>query len=236
MPVDHLDHGPEAACTLYLESQPGTQANDLQQVGSNASEVSVRVKKCQRRQGFIDHHFDYRVLAQPLLFALGQLQFLTGQQTIAAGVPAPGNTIALTAGHGLQGSVDHLQQLPIVPVYGKAEAMGLRLAEVGHFNVLQMTLADHVMRRDRVPQKYICLPESHRVDGVLSGRIGMDDGLGVERLDLIQRQVVVHQAQAQTGKVPGQRAAVSLAGHQDRLVNCIGSGQQQLRVVGFKAV
>ena len=100
----------------------------------------------------------------------------------------------LAVGHGLECLVDDVEQLRVVTAYGKAETMGFVFAEVGHFDVLQIPLVDHVMGRHRVPQKHIGLIECHGINSVLIRGVGLNDRIGVKRLDLIQWQVVVNHA------------------------------------------
>ena len=109
MLLNHAHHGAEAALALDFKAQPGAQANHFQKICGNAAEIAVGIKKSQGCQGFIDRHFDHRVLDQPALFALGELQFLIGEQQVAAGVPAFGNAFAFTVGHGQQDGVDNVE-------------------------------------------------------------------------------------------------------------------------------
>ncbi|MNG94653.1 hypothetical protein D3C78_1135280 [compost metagenome] len=64
-------------------------------------------------------------------------------------------------------------------LYGEAETDRFVLAKIGHFDVLQVTLIDQVVGGNGVAQKDISLVESHRVEGILVGRIGLDRGVGV---------------------------------------------------------
>jgi len=78
------------------------------------------------------------------------------------------------------------------------------LAEIGHADVVQVALADHVMGGNGIAEKHVCLIESHCIDCVLVGRVGRDECLGVQGLDLVQRQVVIQHAQTQTGQTFAQ--------------------------------
>ena len=150
------------------------------------------------------------------------MQLLVGQQNVAAGAPALGDVVPFAGRYGLQHGVDDRQQLRVVGVNGKAETMGFLFAEIGHANVVQITLVDHVVGGNGVTQKHVSLIESHRVDCVLIGGIGRQDGFGILRLDLILGQIVIDHAQPQTGQTFGQRAGLAFAGNQNRLIDGVG--------------
>ncbi|MNS06096.1 hypothetical protein D3C72_375140 [compost metagenome] len=99
MMVDLLDHFRVVAAATDLETQAGAQADQLEQVGTDAAKITVVVKECQRRERFIDHHTDHRMLFEPRFFALGQLQFPVGEQQVTASAPALGNIVTLTGRH-----------------------------------------------------------------------------------------------------------------------------------------
>lgn len=109
--ADHIDflgrdlfyHRADLAAALHRKTQAGAQANQLQQVSGDAAKVAVRIEERQGREGFVDDHRDHRMLFEPTLFALGQLQFLVGQQNVAAGAPALGNAVPFVDGHRGQG-------------------------------------------------------------------------------------------------------------------------------------
>jgi hypothetical protein len=65
-------------------------------------------------RSFIDHHPHDWMLCQPALFALGQLQFLIGEQQVAAGTPAFGDVFPLADRDRFKDGIDDIQQLWIV--------------------------------------------------------------------------------------------------------------------------
>ena len=114
--------------------------------------------------------------------------------------------------------------------------MGFLLAEVGHTDIVEIALVDHVMGGEGVAEKHIGLVEGHRVDCVLIGRIAGDQRFGIQRLDLRQRQIVIHHAQAQAGEAFGQRAGFIFAGHQYRLIDRVRCGEREVGIACFVAV
>ncbi|CPR96874.1 Uncharacterised protein [Chlamydia trachomatis] len=99
---DLVDHRVDVAPTLYRKTQAGAQADQFQQVRGDPAKVAVRIEKCQWREGFVDDDRHHRVVFEPTLFALGQLQFLVGQQDIAAGAPTLGDALPFIDGHRSQ--------------------------------------------------------------------------------------------------------------------------------------
>ncbi|MNP10398.1 hypothetical protein D3C76_1025440 [compost metagenome] len=85
------------------------------------------------------------MLRQPALFTVGQLQLLVCEQYVAAGAPAFGDGFFDAGGDGHEQRIDDAEQLWIVLVHGKTETVGLMFAEVGHADVVQVALVDHVM-------------------------------------------------------------------------------------------
>ena len=110
------------------------------------------------------------------------------------------------------------------------------LAEVGHANVFEIALVDHVMGGNGVTEKHIRLVEGHCIQGILIRRVGSDDRLGVQLFHLIKRQVVIDKAQAQPVEAFTEAAGFSLACDQDWLVYRIGFGEDQIRRCSLKAV
>ncbi|MNF86704.1 hypothetical protein D3C84_691500 [compost metagenome] len=92
-----IDHVTDAARALHFEAQTGAQADQLKQVGGNSAKVAGVIEKCQWCCGFVDHYSDHRVLAQPVLFALRELQFAISQQQVAACAPAFENVLTGSA-------------------------------------------------------------------------------------------------------------------------------------------
>ena len=168
------------------------------------------------------------MLADPAFLARCQLQFLVGEQQIAAGVPAFGNADALIDGDRLERFVDDLQQLRVIPAHREAETIGFMFAEVGHLHVVQIALVDQVMGRNGVAEKHIGLVEGHGIDRALKRRVGLKGRVGVQRLDFVQRQVVIDHAQAHAGQAVSERTALSDSGDQHRLVHGIRQGQGQV--------
>lgn len=110
------------------------------------------------------------------------------------------------------------------------------LAEVGHANVFEIALVDHVMGGNGVTEKHIRLVEGHCIQGILIRRVGADDRLGVQLFHLIERQVVIDKAQAQPVEAFAEAAGFSLARDQHRLVHGIGFGEDKVRRCSFKPV
>jgi len=107
LPVfDLLDHLGVTAAAAYVEAQSGAQAYEFEQVGADAAKVAIGIEECQGSEGLVDHHADHRVFFQPLLFAVGQLQFLIGQQGVAAGTPAFGDMLPFARRDGLEHVID----------------------------------------------------------------------------------------------------------------------------------
>ena len=171
MSLNHVDHVAQAAGTLDLEPQPGAQANHFQQVCGNTAKITLGIKKAQRRQRFVNHDLDHGMFSQPALFTFGQLELLVSQQYVAASAPAFGDVLALVVGDGLKRGIEDVQQDVVITTNSKAEAIGFMLAEIGHFNVLQIALVDHVMRGERIAQKHIGLIKCHRVYCILVRRV-----------------------------------------------------------------
>ncbi|MNJ70217.1 hypothetical protein D3C77_666560 [compost metagenome] len=92
--------------------------------------------------------------------------------------------------------IDQLQQGEIALLYSEAEAYRLMFAEVGHLDVLQVTLFDQVMGGNGIAEKNIGLVERNGIEGVLVGRVSLDYGVGISGPYLGQWQVVIHHAQA----------------------------------------
>lgn len=174
--------------------------DQFKQIRGNPTEVAVTVKKRQRRECFIDDDTDHRMLCQPAFFAVTERQFVIGEQNVTAGTPAFGDIFPFTGGDRHEHRIDDSKQLRIVLAYRKAEAMGFVLAEVGHADVVQVALVDHVVSGNGVAEKYVRLIEGNGVDRILVGRVRRDDGLRIQGLDLFQRQIVIHRAQPQPGQ------------------------------------
>ncbi|MNR02108.1 hypothetical protein D3C85_1179480 [compost metagenome] len=143
--VDLLDHLAIAAAAPNIEAQTGAQPDQFEQVCGNASKVAVVVEKRQRRKRLIDHHPHHRVLRQPAFFVVTELQFLIGEQNVAASAPALGNAVSLAGGDRHQHRIDNPEQFGVAPVHGKAETLGFVSAEIGHADVVQVALVDHVV-------------------------------------------------------------------------------------------
>ncbi|MNG07393.1 hypothetical protein D3C84_906910 [compost metagenome] len=56
-------------------------------------------------------------------------------------------------------------------------------AEAGHADIAQVALVDHVVGGKGIAEKYVGLAEGDGIDGVLVGRVGGDECLGVEFFD-----------------------------------------------------
>ncbi|MNY39074.1 hypothetical protein D3C86_1737410 [compost metagenome] len=85
------------------------------------------------------------MLRQPALFTVGQLQFLVRQENVTARAPAFGDVFPFAGGDGRDQRVDDAEQFRLILAYGKAEPMGFMFAEVGHADIVQVALVDHVM-------------------------------------------------------------------------------------------
>ncbi|MNF61674.1 hypothetical protein D3C87_1560050 [compost metagenome] len=129
---------------------------------------------------------------------------MIGEQNVAAGTPAFGDVFPNADRDRQQHGIDDAEQLWIFFVHRETEAVGFVLAEVGHADVVEVALVDHVMGGNGIAKKHIGLVEGHGVDRILIGRIGGDDGLRVQRLDFLQRQIVIDHAQAHAGEAIGQ--------------------------------
>ena len=236
MPVYLLDHLRVVTAAPDLETQAGAQTDQFEKVGADTAKIAVAVEEGQRRVCLIHDHTDDGMPVAPCFFALGQLQLLVGEQQIAAGAPAFGDVFTLAARHRFEYGVDNAQQLRIVAAYGETETVGFLLAEIGHAHVVEVALVDHVVRGNGVAEKYIGLIERDCVDRILVGGIAGNQGFGVQRLDLMQRQIVINHAQAQSCQAFGQCPAFVLAGHEHRLIIGVGFGQRKVGVAGFIAV
>ncbi len=229
-------HIRQARRALDVELEPGAQANQLQQVSSDAAKIAFGIEKRQGGVGFVDHHTYGWMLSDPAFLALCELQLLVGQQQIAACVPASGYVDALLDRNRLQCLVDDAQQLGVFLAYGEAEAIGLVLAEVRHLDVVQVALVDDVLGRNGVAQKYIDLVEGHGIDGVLKRRVMLENRAWISRFDLRCRQVVIDHAQAHAFQAVVQGARFSDACDQHGLVHRVGLGQPDVALDGFEAV
>ena len=201
---DPLNHVAVASAALDLEAQTGAQPDEFKQVGGNAAEVAVTVEKRQWRECFIDDYADHRVLRQPAFFAVTELQLVIGEQDVAAGAPTLGDVFSFADRDRHERRIDDTEQFRVVLVHRKTESVGFVFAEVGHADVVQVALVDHVMGRNGIAEKHVRLVEGYGVDRILIGGMGCNDRLRVEGLDLLQRQIVIHHAQAQTGKAVSQ--------------------------------
>ena len=72
--------------------------------------------------------------------------------------------------------------------------MGLVLPEIGHADIFQVALVDHVVSGNGIAEKHIRLIECHRIQRILVRRVGADQSLGVQLLHFVQWQVVIDQA------------------------------------------
>ncbi|MCY1418550.1 hypothetical protein D9M71_341110 [compost metagenome] len=121
-------------------------------------------------------------------------------------------------------------------LYGKAETDRFVFAEIGHLDVLQVALIDHVMGGNGIAEKHVGLIEGDGIEGIQIGRVGLNRCLRVVGPYLCKRQVVIDHAQAQASQTGIKRAAFVFAGHQHRLIDGVGSGKHHPRCGGFKAI
>ncbi|MNN03869.1 hypothetical protein D3C81_1165780 [compost metagenome] len=142
---DLFDHLVIVSTALDVKAQAGAQPDQLKQIRADPAKVVIAIEKRQWRIGFVDDDAHCRVMCQPAFFPVSELQLLIGQQNVAAGAPAFGDVFSLTGGNGPDHRVDDAEQFGVVPVDGKAEAMGFMFAEVGHPDVVQVPLVDHVV-------------------------------------------------------------------------------------------
>lgn len=147
---------------------------------------------------------------------------MVGQQDIAACTPAFGDVLPLVGPDTGEDRIDDAQQGLLVAVHGKTEAVRFVLAEIGHADVLQVALVDHVMGGNGIAEKHIGLVKGHGIQRIQIGRIDLDDRIGVQRFDFFQGQVVVDKAQAQARQPVIERAGFCVTGDQYRLVDRIG--------------
>ncbi|MND72082.1 hypothetical protein D3C80_636250 [compost metagenome] len=143
--LDLFDHLVIASTAPDIEAQAGTQPDKLKQICGDPAKIAIAIEKCQWRKGFVDDNAHNRVVAQPAFFAVSELQLLIGQQNVATGAPAFGDVFSFTGGDGRDHGVDDAEQLRVVPVDGEAETKGFMFAEVGHADVVQIPLVDHVV-------------------------------------------------------------------------------------------
>ncbi|MNX22781.1 hypothetical protein D3C86_527670 [compost metagenome] len=233
---DALDHFIVVAAALDVEAQPCAQPDQLKQVRGNPTEVTCAVEKRQRRERLVDDHANYRMLRQPALLAVTELQFVIGKQNVAAGTPAFGDVFSNAGGDGQEHRIDDPEQLRVVFMHRKTEAVGFVFAEVGHADIVQVPLVDHVVSGNGVAEKHVGLVEGNGIDRILVGRIRGNDRLWIQCLDLIQRQVVIHHAQAHTGEAIGQGAGFAFTRYQYRLIHGVGLGQYDVGATRFESV
>ncbi|MNJ59411.1 hypothetical protein D3C77_550940 [compost metagenome] len=110
------------------------------------------------------------------------------------------------------------------------------LAEVGHLDVLQVTLLDQVMSGNGITEKNIGLVERDGIEGILVGRVGLDCGVGITGPYLSQWQVVIHHAQAQARQAGIKWASFVLTGNQYRLINRVRPGKYHSRGGSLEAI
>ncbi|MNY05146.1 hypothetical protein D3C86_1378550 [compost metagenome] len=143
--LDLFDHFVVASTAPDVKAQAGAQSDQLKQIRGDPAKVAIAIEKRQWRKGFVDDDAHNRVVCQPAFFPVSELQLLIGQQNVAAGAPAFGDVFSFTGGDGRDHRVDDAEQLRVVPVDGEAETKGFMFAEVGHADVVQIPLVDHVV-------------------------------------------------------------------------------------------
>lgn len=230
------NHVGEAAGALHFETQAGAQANEFEQVGGDTAKMPRAIEIGNRRSGVIDRHAHDRVVLQPLLFGIGQLQLAVSQQLVATGAPALEYTGAYGRGLAVQGSVHQLHQQSVLLAQGKTEADGFVLAEAGHAQARQVAAIELVVGGNGIANEHVGLAERHGIQGLAGGTEGQQFGFGVGAVHLLPGQVVVKHAQTHAGQAHVQRPAFVFAGYQHRLVDGVGVRQCQAIAGRFVAI
>ena len=100
--------------------------------------------------------------------------------------PAAQDRHAFTGRNGRQGGVHNTQQPGVIPFKGEGKRGDFHAREVSQLHVVQVISVDQVIGADEIAEVDVCLAEGHCADRGQGGRVQLQDGLGVKRLDFLR--------------------------------------------------